>query len=306
MRALVVGADLERRAGAGGGLLEDQRDVLALQVLGLGPGVLGGLQRLRQLQQEPQLARGEVDLLEEAAVLQVERPDSSAGNCRSMAQNAGSRSMRAGHAVAAAAALAELEALDGDHLDAGLAQRGVGAGVALVGDDDPGLERDDVVAVVPLLALGLEGSPPVSMTRILRTPRALAISSGSDPCYSSTTRLSARLAGPDRPGPRPADHLREQGDQVAVAHRDHGVEVHVAARLGQVHREHLRRRSGAEQRAGDEQHRLRGGALAHADHHGAVADRLDVPALDVARPQSWSAPPSQIGNFSAANIGWNR
>jgi hypothetical protein len=37
---------------------------------------------------------------------------------------------RAGHAVATAAALAKLEPLDRDHLDPGLAQRGVGAGVA--------------------------------------------------------------------------------------------------------------------------------------------------------------------------------
>src|SRR6516225_3680036 len=66
---------------------------------------------------------------------------------------------RAGHAVAAAAALAELEALDRDHLDPGLAQRGVGAGVALIRDDHPGFERDHVVAVVPLLPLGLERVP---------------------------------------------------------------------------------------------------------------------------------------------------
>src|SRR5205085_8028045 len=60
------------------------------------------------------------------------------------------------HAVATAAALAELEALDGDDLDAGLAERGVAAGVALVGDDNAGLDGDHVVAVVPLLALGLD------------------------------------------------------------------------------------------------------------------------------------------------------
>src|SRR5215469_16748564 len=59
----------------------------------------------------------------------------------------------AGHAVAAAAALTELEPFDRDHFDPGLAQRGVGAGVALVGDEHPGLERDHVVAVVPLLPL---------------------------------------------------------------------------------------------------------------------------------------------------------
>ena len=62
---------------------------------------------------------------------------------------------RTGHAVAATAALAELGAVDGQDLDAVLAHERVGVLVALVGDDDAGLERHDVVAVVPLLALGL-------------------------------------------------------------------------------------------------------------------------------------------------------
>src|SRR5262249_60526459 len=66
---------------------------------------------------------------------------------------------RAGHAVPAAAALPQLKALDRDHLDPGLAQRGVGTGVALVGDHHAGLERDHVVPVVPLLALGLDVVP---------------------------------------------------------------------------------------------------------------------------------------------------
>ena len=39
----------------------------------------------------------------------------------------------------------------------GLAHLGDRVGVALVGDDDAGLEGDDVVAVVPLLALLLVG-----------------------------------------------------------------------------------------------------------------------------------------------------
>src|SRR6476619_5896900 len=60
---------------------------------------------------------------------------------------------RAGHAVPAAATLAELEALDLDHLDPRLAHLRDGEGVALIGHDDTGLERDDVVAVVPLLPL---------------------------------------------------------------------------------------------------------------------------------------------------------
>ena len=65
----------------------------------------------------------------------------------------GSRGDRAGHAVAAATAAAELRAVDGEHLDALLAHQGVGVLVALVGDDDTRLEGDDVVAVVPLLPL---------------------------------------------------------------------------------------------------------------------------------------------------------
>src|SRR3954452_14755238 len=64
---------------------------------------------------------------------------------------------RTRHAVPAAAALAELEPLDRDDLDAGLTHLGDRVGVALVGDDHTRLERDDVVAVVPLLALLLVG-----------------------------------------------------------------------------------------------------------------------------------------------------
>src|ERR687897_1289461 len=60
---------------------------------------------------------------------------------------------RTGHAVAAAAALAQLETGDLDHLDPRLAHLGDRVRVALVGHDDARLEGDDVVAVVPLLAL---------------------------------------------------------------------------------------------------------------------------------------------------------
>src|SRR3974377_1583427 len=66
---------------------------------------------------------------------------------------------RARHAVRSAATAPQLEALDGDDLDPRLAQGRVGARVALVGDDHAGLEGDDVVAIVPLLAFGLEAVP---------------------------------------------------------------------------------------------------------------------------------------------------
>src|SRR3954465_13726740 len=63
---------------------------------------------------------------------------------------------RTGHAVAAAPAAPELLPGDGADVDARLGELRVGGLVALVGDDDAGAERDDVVAVVPLVALRLE------------------------------------------------------------------------------------------------------------------------------------------------------
>src|SRR4051794_1832762 len=64
---------------------------------------------------------------------------------------------RARHAVASAAAAAQLGTDDGDHLDAGPAQQGVGVGVAVIGEDHPGFDGNEVVAAVPLLAFGVVG-----------------------------------------------------------------------------------------------------------------------------------------------------
>src|SRR5690349_6502596 len=63
---------------------------------------------------------------------------------------------RTGHAVASAAAATELLPGDRVDLDAGFLELEVGGLVALVGDDHARGQRDDVVAVVPLVALGLE------------------------------------------------------------------------------------------------------------------------------------------------------
>jgi hypothetical protein len=58
--------------------------------------------------------------------------------------------------MAAAAAASELLPCDGEHLDAGLRKLGVRGLVSLVRDDHARLDGDDVVAVVPLVALRLE------------------------------------------------------------------------------------------------------------------------------------------------------
>jgi hypothetical protein len=72
VRALVLRGHLERGASASRGLLEDERDLLPGEVRLLVPGVLGGLQVGSELEQEPQLLGGEVQLLEEVAVAEVE------------------------------------------------------------------------------------------------------------------------------------------------------------------------------------------------------------------------------------------
>ena len=83
VRALVLRGDLERGAGPRRGLLEDQRDVLAGEARLLVAAVLGGLEVGGQLEQELQLLGREVELLEEAAVAEVERhragPSAQAG-----------------------------------------------------------------------------------------------------------------------------------------------------------------------------------------------------------------------------------
>ena len=171
-------------------------------------------------------------------------------------------------------------AADGDHLDAGLAQQRVGVGVAVVGDDDAGLERHDVVAVVPLLALGLVGVAAGLDHAQLVEPQRVADDVEDRPCRRRGPRSRRRptvgwvLIAADL-----VDHLAEDRDQVAVAEAEHRVEVHGGAALRHQAADHPRCRLVAEQLARDLQHGLPRGALAHADQHDALADRHDVAAF---------------------------
>src|SRR3546814_8649867 len=85
-RSLVVSGDLESAAGAGGGLLEDQRDRPTAEPWHLGAGVLGGLEVGREPEEVLPLLGGEVELLQEAAVAQVEHDCSSQMPARSIGQ----------------------------------------------------------------------------------------------------------------------------------------------------------------------------------------------------------------------------
>ena len=70
--ALVVGCHLERRASPGGRLLEDHRDVLALESLLFIARVLRGLEIGGELQEEPDLLGGDVEQRRETSISQVE------------------------------------------------------------------------------------------------------------------------------------------------------------------------------------------------------------------------------------------
>ena len=70
VRALVMGGDLEGAAGARGGFLEDEGDVLAGHRGTFGALALGALEVAGEVQQVLDFRRGEIEQLEEAAVLQ--------------------------------------------------------------------------------------------------------------------------------------------------------------------------------------------------------------------------------------------
>ena len=130
--ALVVGTHLERAARTGGGLLEDQGDVLAGHALALVAGVLGALEVAGEIEQVLHLSGGEVEFLEVVAVTKIDGhcfsfgwvegpvgrraagPPDGSSDCRT-AQD------RAGHAARSTPATAEFGTDDAHDLDALLA-----------------------------------------------------------------------------------------------------------------------------------------------------------------------------------------
>ena len=75
-------------------------------------------------------------------------------------------------------------------------------------------------------------------------------------------------------------HFAVRRAQIAVAEGEHRVEMHRRAALRHQAADDLSGAAMFEQLRCDLEHGLARGALAHADQHGAVADRHDVAAFD--------------------------
>jgi hypothetical protein len=178
----------------------------------------------------------------------------------------------------AAAAAAELGAGDRDDLDPLAAQAGVGVDVALVADDHAGRDREDVVAVVPLLALGL-----VDVAAGLEQAQRRHVERAGDRVEQVALALR-RLARPERVGGQLLADLRVDRERVAIDHRHHRVQVHGRALCRHLDGDHARGRAGLEQPPGEPLDARRPGALAHADEHASVADHEHVAALELRGP----------------------
>src|SRR5690606_5170412 len=117
-------------------------------------------------------------------------------------------------------------------------------------------------------------------------------------------------------GARGVDHLRVDGDGVAVHEGEDHVEVHVRALLLEVDGDHPLGELLLEEALGHQLRHLCGGALADADEHGAVAQGITSPASIAARPKActsnascsspWPASGKMKSTPASRNIGWER
>ena len=234
---------------------------------------------------------GEVDELEEAVPAEVglgqERAGggSAVGRAGAMvmvAPQIGVPADGAAHAAGSAAAASELVADQRHDLDAVVGEQAVGVGVALVAEDDAGCDREVVVGVVPLLALG--------RPHVLRRPQHADVvalehlgQGGLEPRSLGDLGAVRFLAGREHPHPRVVVRQVGVGDEGRdVDHRQHGVEVHGRACLGELDREDPSWRSS----------RRTGCGPASPRPIGVV--RSPMPIMTVSWDRTWMSPPSRV------------
>jgi len=181
-----------------------------------------------------------------------------------------------------APAAAEFAAADGDDLDAGLAQQGVGVGVAVVSDHHARLDGHHVVAVVPLFARLFVAVASRWYDAQLREAKALRHHLEQRPAFAPVVD-AATIGRVEAVADDLVRHVHEAGHGVAVTEREHGVQVHGRAGLRHLAGHHALHGTGSKQGLRQLPHRLRRGAFAHADQHHTVADGHDVAALQRGR-----------------------
>ncbi len=162
--------------------------------------------------------------------------------------------------------------------------------VAVVGDDDAGRQRDDVVAVVPLLALRF----PLVATRLHEAQRLQAERVLDDVEQMALVGTDVDAVVAVGTGAVAADLIGDfakGGTQIAIAEGEHRVEVHRGTALRHQAADHARGGAVPEQLLRDLEHRLPRGALAHADEDDTVADRRAVRLIAVAPPDGERAVP---------------
>ena len=191
---------------------------------------------------------------------------------------------RAGHAPRPAAAGAELGAGDRDDLDAGLLEPGVGLDVALVGDRHARRDREGVVAVVPLLALG--GDRVEAGVDLVQGVDLHRLGGGHQERLGVRDAAGRRRRRPrrDRVGGQVVGDVGVHHDLVDVDHRAHGVEVHGGALLRDGYGEHGVRGSVREDLAGQPLDARGRRTLADADGDDARRQQQHVAALEVLAP----------------------
>src|SRR4051794_10699672 len=168
------------------------------------------------------------------------------------------------HAVAASAPTAQLLAGDRVHLDAGGGELHVGRLVALVPDDDSGRKRDDVVAVVPLIALGLERVAACGDdTKALEAERVCHLVDERPVGQRHVDPAVAVAPVEDRQDL--VDHGLVDRDEVAVAERENGVEMHCSALARHERADDESRGACTEEVLRKDAHRARGAALPLTD-----------------------------------------
>ena len=133
---------------------------------------------------------------------------------------------------------------DGDDLDAGLAELRVGVDVALVGDDDARGDGEHVVAVVPLLALGLAlvAAGGEDLDGVEAEGRLIGVNTSG---WARDDEVVDRVAGRERPGPEVLEHAGVGDEGVGSHHRHHRVEVHERPPRGKRHGDDRRGRAPA-------------------------------------------------------------